>query len=273
MATIENGILLLALGHKYYLDMAINLAVSIKHNDNTAHITLITNMDVIDGIFDNIIKVESESNNIRYKTMLYDLTPYKHTLYLDVDMIFIIDKKVSELFEVLKDDIFAIINQYKDNTCIWAEPNDIRAITNNYIDELPQYYSELIYFRKCKEMNAYFKEVKKAYNNNIIDCKRFSDGIPDELAYIVASMKTGVFPQKSNWCPIFWHFRNKKDANLQPYQLSKKYYAYSIGGNEIPVYVKANYNNLVTYYNREANVNTGYKGENKKHFLINRIHI
>lgn len=273
MGSIKKGVLLLALGHENYFKMAVNLAASIKYNDPGVQVALINEgvYPIDTKLFDHSIVLQGEKIPHSVKTKLYELSPFDSTLYLDVDMIMLNEAKLSPIFEELGGIGFTVMN-VQSEACIWATPEEVREYSGNSTDPMYIYYSELIYFEKSKEAKAIFTEAQKQLNSKIAN-KKFAGGMADELAFILAAMKLGVKPHQDNWTPVFWYFRSKKEAHLQPYQLTNKYLAYSIGGNETPQYVKASYNNLVTFYSQRMGINRPFKAIDKRNYLPSRAKI
>lgn len=278
------GVLLIAMGHENYIRMAVNLAASIRASDSAIGITI-----VHDGRFDQLGDSEkalfTESINcptsyyttngvpdyIKVKTRVYDLSRYDHTLYLDVDMVWLMDRPISELLSRLKGVDFTIMNTGPEEKCYWAQPEDVRKAVG---DKHPMYiyYSELVYFERGERTKAFFKAVKKSFDKPMAGAMTFgSSAMPDELAFIIASLLTGVLPHEDNWLPVYWHFRDKGKRHLQPYQLSSEFYAYSIGGNVTPEYAKAHYNNLTAHYAKAAGIKGPYQVRDKRSYMSDRI--
>lgn len=280
---MTKGVVLIAMGHENYLRMAVNLAASILCNDDSIQIHL-----VHDGKFNELTDKEQSlfSSNkvpaygiwhtggaedfIKTKTRIYELSPFDSTLFLDVDMIWLIDKRISSLFDELEGTDFTIMNEGPKEACYWADPEEMRQMVGN---ENPMYiyYSELIYFEKSGVTEEYFNVVKDIFDNPKPGTKEFAgSAMPDELAFILASLMTGILPHQENWLPIYWYFRAKNHRHLQPYQLSDLYHGYSIGGNITPEYAKAHYNNLASHYAVQMGIDKPYKVRDKRSFISNR---
>jgi len=275
MGSVNKGVLIIALGHKNYYRMAVNLAASIKRNSPNIHISIVVDSIHEDNahVFDNIISAKYD-NPVEAKTDVYDLSPYDKTLYLDADMILLPDVDLEKLFVELENVDFTIMNACAgDDYSVWASADAIRFATGNTEDPLPAYYSELIYFTKCSRIESYFEAVQHEYKTATLRGRTFAGVMADELAFTLASMKLKIFPHKLNWLPVFWHFRDKKDTGMQPYQLCEKYYGYSLGGNITPAYAKAQYDNLVTYYAQVMKVTKPFKALDKRTYLSNRSKI
>jgi len=271
------GILLLATGHQNYYRMAVNLAASIKRHNAQVDISCVIDASPFPIAFSPLIDKHFRIPSMLpgdLKTRIYELSPYDRTLYLDVDMIMLPDRDITELFTELDGVPFTVMNTCAgDDYSVWVDATAIRSATQNVDDPLPAYYSELMYFEKCEYTASYFEKVRYEYVTSELRGKQFAGGMADELAFILASMKGRIFPHKLNWLPIFWHFRDRKDTGLQPYQLAKKYYGYSLGGNRTPPHVKAQYDNLVSYYAQVMKVTKPYKAVDKRMYLSNRSKI
>lgn len=277
------GILLIAMGHENYLRMAVNLAASIKCSDQSTPIHLVhdgganalpqNERSLFDSAAvpqDSVWHTKGKPDYIKPKTRLLELSPFDKTLFLDVDMVWMADRPVSQLVNELDGVEFAIMNEGPKDVCYWAEPGELRSMVGGDYP-LYVYYSELVYFEKTSRIKDYFKKVAKAFDKPKPGTKTFAgSAMPDELAFIIASLQTGVLPHKDNWLPIYWHFRDRKHRHLQPYQLAKMFYAYSIGGNVTPEYAKAHYNNLTAHYAKVMGVSQPYQVRDKRSFISER---
>lgn len=277
------GVLLIAMGHENYLRMAVNLAASLKVSDSSVQIHLAHDGGLYNlpdnerALFDSEVipadtawHTSGQPDYIKPKTRMYDLSPFEKTLFLDVDMVWMTGRPVSELLAELDGTEFAIMNEGPKDYCYWADPGELREMVGG---EHPMYiyYSELVYFEKGQKTKDYFKRVQKNFDKPKPGTKTFAgSAMPDELAFIMASMQTGILPHKDNWLPVYWHFRDKKHRHLQPYQLSSMFYGYSIGGNVTPEYAKAHYNNLVSHYAKVMGISRPYQVRDKKSYIAER---
>ncbi len=285
------GIILIAAGHINYTRMARNLAISLKANDADVKISLIhTDMVpegiVNEGLFDQFIQAPVESYHtfgvtqyFKLKTWVYALTPYDETLYLDVDMVWIKGRKPSDLMATLADIDFAManyghtpINNGADS--FWADVSEVRRAWNLTDEKWYAYSSEIIWFKKCKEVKKYFDKAKSVYDNPKVKTLEFGGSqMADELAFVIASSITGIFPHQDKWQPIFWHHKQPGKKNLQPYQLAHEFWAYSMGGNGHPTNIINNYNSLVNHYCNMLGLSNSYLWKDKKTFLTSRVKI
>lgn len=273
----SKGILLIAIGSPEYLGMANNLAISIKNIEPTMPICLAHNYEYIDkSLFDFEVKVPDESwqtngkvEYIKIKTWMYDFSPFQRTLFLDVDMVWLLSKKPSELFDECEGLDWTMSNTGLSDKSIWCNIEDVRKIYPNV--QMWNYHSECIYFTKSDKVKKYFDTVKSTYVNPDVKGTMFGGAsIADELAFQLASLKLNEFPHKENWTPIFWYARDRKATHLQPYKLSETYFAYSIGGNKVPSTIRNNFATVSNYHAKQSGLGKPYKVRDKKSFIPER---
>lgn len=271
------GILLIGLGHENYSHMAEVLAASIKVNDPDISITVVSNANLINPeLFNQIIVSDPKLYNgdkkefIKAKLHIFELTPYDETIFLDVDQIILPGKKLSTVFDEMKDIDFTMSNTGKSTMSIWADIKEVNKIYGP--GEFWNFHSEFIYFKKTPAVKTYFETAIKIYNSNKIkSAHKFAGGsMADELAFQCASIVTGLYPHIENWLPNFWFDRNHKEIFKYPYQLAEKYTAYSIGGNTLPEIVRTNYNNLAKHYFAILKLQNPYQAIAKNRFLPER---
>ncbi len=276
---MTRGILIQALGHNNYYQMAVVLAASIKANEPDMPICLVTDNDVKDshvGLFRMVKKPTKKSiykgNKIEYikaKLFMYDLSPFDETIFLDADQITIDSCKYLPIFEELASIDFTMSNTGLANTSIWADMKEVKEVYGE--NPFWNFHSEFVYFKKSKEVKKYFDAAIKVYEENKIKtATRFSGAtMADELAFQCAAIITGIYPHKENWTPNFWFDRDHANSRKMPYEL-KNYVTYSIGGNSIPTNVKNNYNILAKHYFAKLGLSNPYQVVDKKQFLPER---
>jgi hypothetical protein len=276
---MTRGILIQALGHNNYYQMAVVLAASIKANEPDMNICLVTDNDVKDshvGLFRMVKKPTKKSiyngNKIEYikaKLFMYDLSPFDETIFLDVDQIVIDGKKLASIFEELANIDFTMSNTGLANISIWADMLEVKKIYG----EKPfwNFHSEFVYFKKCKAIKKYFDTAIKVFEDNKIkSATKFSNAtMADELAFQCAAIITGTYPHKENWLPNFWFDRGGNLSRKYPWELTN-YITYSIGGNTVPNNVKNNYNIMAKHYFAKLGLSNPYQVVDKKQFLPER---
>lgn len=276
---MKKGILIFALGHENYYRMAVCLAASIRHNDPGLQICLVTDHAVIpvhEFLFDIVkeptersIKQKGKTQYIKAKLFMYELSPFEETIFLDADQLLLPGKKLSPVFEDLKDLAFTMSNHGLAKTSIWA---DIKEVQKLYGDNpYWNFHSEFVYFKKNAEVKKYFAAAIKVYEDNKIKSatKFAAANMADELSFQAASLITGLYPHQENWAPNFWYRSNPKLARKFPYELTD-FITYSIGGNLLPQYIQDNYNNLVSHYFYQIGLQHPYKVQSKMSFLPER---
>jgi len=288
MKNKTKGILLIAINHPYYGDMAYNLALSIKKNAPNVNISILKDINGIRylqpdqlEIFDKLITCPDEyttfrgrKNYLKPKVYLNHFTPYDCTLYLDVDMILTPQKSIETLLNELEGVEFTMQNRgYLDlskdvaedtKSTIWAKDSDIKNEFNFKEGKLYNLSSEVIYFENTKNTKALFIEAQKLFESPKVKYVDFADGIPDELPFSIAMVIKKMYPHQDNWRPIFWESFDR----VQPQEkiIYQKYYGISLGGNIVPNYTRKIYLNLVSFYGMK----TKKPLKNKRDFLENR---
>lgn len=276
---MKRGILIMALGHRNYYLMAAVLAASIKENDPQLAVCLVTDNEVLPAhkkLFDIVKeptqKSITEKGKIEYikaKLFMYDLSPFQETIFLDADQVMIMGRKISPVFDELKDLDVTISNTGLAEQSIWADIKEVKKLYGN--KPYWNFHSEFVYFKKSEKAKKYFDAAKKVFSENKIkSAKRFSNAtMADELAFQAASIVTGIYPHKEHWHPNFWFNREKSKNRLYPYQLTN-YITYSIGGKNLPDAVKNNYNMLAKHYFAKQGLSTPYQVEDKSSYLPER---
>lgn len=291
------GIILTALDSPYYGKYAFQLALSLKYTSPNVSIALLCNDKGMAHLskselnfFDKIIKVNSvavTSNGreatLKFKTYLYDVSPYDATLYLDADTLFNPKRSVDDMIaEIPKDCVFTMQNrgcqdlakltdeQLNSRYTIWANSLHIKKAYKFEEGKIFNLSSELIYFKKDASVKALFDKAKKVYDNPKVQYEFFNGGVPDELPFAIAMIETGMYPHLENWRPFYWESFDKKRLLNNPRDLYAQYYGTSFGGNMQENFIKKFYHNLAQYYCNQFGVQHVFDLKNKRSFLPNR---
>jgi len=201
----NKGILLLALGSPQYGRMAEALAQSIRFHSDVpialAHAD--GGLPSNTAIFDELIEIPKEyyetwhKEYFRPKIWLDKLTPFKQTLFLDADVIWLPYKEanIERLFDQLKDVDFAM--PYRSKSGLDKDGSDwcdLREIKKKYKFKNQTYYnvsSELIWFKK----GDIIRSARRHYDTLKVQLKHYvGNSIPDELPYSIALMQKDVKP-------------------------------------------------------------------------------
>lgn len=241
-----NGIILIAFGKYGYLNMAHNMAMSIKRFNPNLNITLFIDpdFDVQESyLYDNIIKLKQSDiytsgvgiDPAKIKLRLYDILPYEHNLYLDVDGLCISD--ITPTFDLLiknNDSVcMEVIGKGGKNDTIpysvWATNSVIWSYFKlKDTDILPSVQTSWIYIKKDSEAKTFYKEVEKYANFPLTKLKkRWGGTLPDELIYSGVFAKLNKIP---NFDKTVIFYGNKIDKRSFS-ELSKDYNILSLYGN------------------------------------------
>lgn len=245
------GILLLAMGHPNYGEMAANLGMSIKAGSPNMPIVLVTHGRALAHIpmylsmFTDIITVPDEmimkNGKVTYfkaKTHIYDLSPFDETIFLDVDTLWFQRSPITQMFEELKNVDFTIETR-GTMKCkwFWGDMEEVKKKLN-ITNRVPDVHSEFIYFKKTAKNKIFFDKVKELYDNPPTKPTDFAGDIPDEYAFTIAIALLGHYPHQERFLPLFWQNAEK------PRMLSsvvENFKGLSVGGTKFPDVAKRYY--------------------------------
>lgn len=295
---MNKGILLLACGHGNYGRMAAALAASIKAIENIP-IALLWHgngikylSDQEKGLFDKLIELEDKYvhnkdgsfNPIKARLFYYELTPFKETLAVDVDNVWLNRKKPSDVFNELSDVSFSIQNaghtvcddKADQHYSVWANIHDVISAYDLQGKKFYRTYGEWIYFKKDPAAKKLFFTAKKIFLSKPKAEMRIENfigqSITDELAFSIAMAQTEIYPHKDDYHPTtYYHVTSlAKNRFAQPYQLAEKYYTISMGGSVNAQYTIRNYNILVTAAYQKLKLQKPFQWVQKRSFLEER---
>lgn len=287
-----HGILLLALGHPYYGDMAFNLAMSLKYTAPNIPITLVTDdaglrylTDDQRKMFDGILKCpdlytdfRGRKSFVKPKVYLNHFTPYKRTIFIDADVIMTPKKSIQDVFDDCKGQTFTMQNRghldltdvqdRNANFIIWASTGQIMDAFGFKKGKLYNLSSEFIYWESNKKSDAVFARAQSLFESPKVKHIDFGGGVPDELPFTISMIENNVYPHRDVWRPIFWESFDK----VQPQEkiINDKYFGVSLGGNIVPKYTRKIYTNLVKYYGNHHGLTTHRPIRDKRQFIEER---
>jgi hypothetical protein len=96
----DSGILVIAFGSNRYVELAMNLSLSLKLNHNPYPVALVTDsLDPnLDLYFDRIVPIDpTKGSGFSQKMWMYEYSPFLKTLFIDADCLVV--KNISFLFE------------------------------------------------------------------------------------------------------------------------------------------------------------------------------
>lgn len=240
---MNKGVLLIAYG-KHYGKYAYNMAASIKHKSDVK-IHLVCDEDAIKGIdrrfFDSVelYKFPLSNNRIdpcQTKIDIHKMSPFTHTLYLDVDGVCMNDlNDLLAKLEGQKTYIQVMGTGSKSDVITYSHWASNDVIWNHFklsdTDIYPASQTSVIYFEKGKESNQFFKQLQNNYDNKL-DKKQYknmwglSKSHPDELYYSVTMAQLGIIPDESIQ-PLFYPTVLENEGKIM-----KDYFVLSMYGGQ-----------------------------------------
>lgn len=284
----KDGILLVVYGHPYYGRFAFNLAVSIKAVEFETYIAIAYHGDVLNHltedqklVFDYLLPLDEKiTPGFGTKVQLDRISPFENTIFLDADTVWLPRQKPSELFKALEPYEFTGITEgYYDIAAktdhgnkfyyYWADINEIIEVYKP-VHNVYQWRSEFLYFKKSKQVKEMFKKAREVYvNPKVKSIKHFSNNVPDELAFNIATAVIGIAPHQINWSPTYW--APLKKNFIPDFNTLYSYYLLSLGSNIISQPVKNVYNNVMSAACKKLQYQYLFVPHSKKHFDLNRL--
>jgi hypothetical protein len=284
----ERGIMLIVYGHPYYGRMAYNLACTIKSVEDfpvaVAHAGRALSHLGEDqvSIFDEVITLPpAYANGFAPKLYLNELSPFKHTLFLDADMAWLPYRTPSELFDKLKDVDYTGITEgffdyesQEDQTnpmyYYWADLKEIKEAYKITSGRLYQWRTEVIYFKKTAGTKKFFEKAQKIYKDpKLKTVRQFGETVPDELAINISANINGIEPHARKWTPAYWHrLHNNRVPTIAEL---RAWYAVGFGGNYAGGSLIKLYDNIVAVAMRKLGRQHVFTLHPKKSFLVERI--
>lgn len=239
------GIIIFAVGSPYYGKLAYNLCVSIKAVEDFPVCIVHSSQSISHlsedqkNIFDQFIELPPNvPMGCGAKLWGYDISSFKETLLLDADMLWLPQRKPSDLFNELKEVNFTSITEgywtkeVKDINPVyffWADPAEISEVYK--VAKVYQWRSETMYFKKGELIEDMFKTAQRVFIDSGLKSEaKYATGTADELGLNVAAAVHDVHPHVYKWKPAYWHLLNK-GAYPEFAALYSNYYLASFGSN------------------------------------------
>ncbi len=224
----STGILLIAIHRPHYGELAYNMALSIKLADREASVTVVADDTALTSlspyqrrVFDQIIEPEAGhyievggiKNPFRLKTWLDHYTPYRQTLYLDVDGVFFtryrdprelvarfasVELHIQEEFRYDKD------RAHVSNHYFWGSLAEIWQ-AYSFPDEavFVDYNSSLIWFRESIANHRFFERAREVYDNPKAVLGKIGQLANDEAPFSIASAQLGHYSPIPEFRPLY----------------------------------------------------------------------
>lgn len=236
-------ILLFCFKKSAYAQLAYNMAFSLKHFNPEIEITIyhdgVLNSSLSEEersyfdkvIFDNTLHIET------FKTRLYELSPYKETLYLDVDGTAL--KSIQPLISELQKKDFYVRNWANHKL---SEGNDMKRMRWAFANDLWEHFklseeasvpatqTSLIWFKKTEQTKQIFDAWQQAVKTPFPLDKlrdRWGGAQPDEMYLNVALANVNYQPDPNEAYMFFGDYYDNRTFQ----QLTNDFYFLSVYGS------------------------------------------
>lgn len=262
-------IVTIATGKKDYLEMAINLSLSIKSNNRQIKTVLLTdNMDWINNPHFDIVQVfqNTVQRKPADKAMFEKLQVYSYDFIEDGDEVLILDADTIVLpgkdphwwfMENAPYEFNAYNNGHYDFATktysrtdyeMWCDPEDVRMLMPEDA-VMPQINASFIFFTKNRRTNVLF-ELANSYWYVAEDGGFKYNRLTEELCLNMACAATRILPPKEPYRPIFFQYHAGFTSMAHVHHYYKAMGFAGVTWHDQP-YMDA-YNEMAQYY-RELN--------------------
>jgi hypothetical protein len=271
--------------------MAYNLALSIKAVEPEMPVAVVCTEGALGhldlsqlAIFDHIIPLPDGAPDVCGCKLWVDLvTPFERTLLLDADMIWLPNRRPSDLFAELEGNDFTAVaegfhivgategHQHHPQYFFWADPNEIATVYELEAGrKIYQWRSETVYFTGRPEV---FETARAVYlNPRLSTVKPYGAGVPDELALNVACAVNDIHPHAYQWRPAYWHMMaDQRFDNVQA--IYNNYWLATFGSNVANADSRAFYDKLMKYYCYKMNTQHIFPLQSKRDKIPERVKI
>lgn len=272
----STGVLMIAIGDPFYLNLAYNLALTLKQSDCHVPVALLTDDKKLSHlmpdqakVFDHVIPAEDgdyidpeqmRQNPFMLKTRIYKYSPFDRTLFLDADQLHLSDHKslCKLLFDVLKDVEFQMheVKRYTkanahESGMIWTKtptagqsfPKMWEAFGFAEDAIFPEYNSSFIFFTKCEANEKFFERVAANYFERKVEWTAIGTFYPDELAWGVTSAQMKYYGSIEHFRPCWLNWESDKGITFE--QVAQHYYFLNMASGYQPSNQIAWYDNTI----------------------------
>lgn len=283
--TPSRGIVILALGHWRYGQMAATLAASIRVNGYSGPICLVHQQSAISTLLakhkdlftEFRLMTDSKVNNGDYfyaKTLLHTLSPYDHTLYIDADTIIMPGNDLTVHFNQFegglefKNSGSRKLKDFAAGVDGWLDVSQV-AKAYDLPEETPFYniHSEWVLFDKSELVIKMFETTKEVYEKPKVEMRTFGNNIADEAAFAIAMSITGCYPSRSphhigHWPTMNGYIKDRSELYGRVFL--------SMGGANNPKWSVERYDELSKHYANKLGIGIFFQYKNKSLYLKER---
>ena len=163
------GILIIAFGNKRYLDLAINLSMSLKLANNRYPIALVSDLEDerIKLFFEELIPIDpSKGSGFSQKMWMYEYSPFQKTLFIDADCLVV--KNIDFLFEWMKGrPVSCLGEKVYQGKLLGTTIDKLKEFIS--FEFLPTFNGGVYYFEKCDLSQQVFELARDIFSVNYQD--------------------------------------------------------------------------------------------------------
>jgi hypothetical protein len=197
------GYLTIALGSDRYVEMAVNLAASLRHFDKSRPICLVHDDKVTipedaRKLFTHFVKLETRDDYVgcMNKILLDEVSPFEETMYIDADCLLVKDD-IDRHWKALSRNYFGMTGD-KRHTGQWNNLNIDSARQRFSIPHVVQMNSGVFYFRRGEESARFFSRLRALYRDHRDELSNIHQGrknqYADEPFFGIAMAEFGIEP-------------------------------------------------------------------------------
>ncbi len=292
---LEKVIVTIAIGERRFGDMAVNLALSVKTNDDTVKTCVIYEPSAFEGIeellcfFDYQLAVETDNNKKRHanhiKCCIYkymrDIIGHENfaAIYLDADTLMLPKGEIAwfknlegHFFETACSDVLDLKTGKRTRTDgkFWCNPE---AIANSYpaitFDKFPQRDCGFMFFRGHHVYEAYFEQVLKIWNDAKLPFETKAGVKTADFCHNVATMLwPSCEPFQSCYHPVYKQCQIKTGGDEYIYH---NHDAIGLDSTvKFDTRIISLYNRLTAYYRNLQGVSQAFYFRLPKKKILNR---
>jgi len=184
------GVVYITTSNRFVEEAKIS-AESVKSVMPDVSISIITDMDVSDTVFDNRISIKNPQYGFGDKVYHLEQTPYDKTIFLDTDTYVV--EPIRDLFEVLDEFDIAVANNQRN----YASNRVDYQPVNTLPDAFPERNTGVIAYKSSPAMDRFFKSWKKTYEN-ILSHGQKMDQSSFRLSLYHSDLRIATLPSEYN---------------------------------------------------------------------------
>jgi hypothetical protein len=185
----DRGILVIAQGKQRYIDMAKNIAMSVKLSNPDLQLALVTDSDdkELDTYYLHIIPIRPEFGiGFSQKLHIYDYSPFQRTMFIDVDCLVI--RNIDFLWKLFYGKDMSVIGKKKYSGEYIG--TSIESLKKQFVfDYLPSFNGGVYYFEKNEAARAIFQFAIEIFKNKYDELGLWKfDGRPGDEPVMAIAM-------------------------------------------------------------------------------------